>query len=137
MTAQVHEVLLLDGQPASIAGCPPIPRKHPRIVATDDNTPTSIDDWLLCSTACYRRYIGSWKLCDGRLYLTGLRGMWTLIGTEPLFAEWVSGKFRVPQGEIAEYVHLGFLTRFESELHILIKRGLVIDTRLHRYERKE
>ena len=137
MTAQVHEALLLDGKHASIAGCPPIPRNHPRIVASDETAPACVDEWLLRSTACYRRYIGSWKLCDGRLYLTGLRGKWTLIGTEPLFADWVSGKFRVPQGEVAEYVHLEFFTRFERELHIRIKRGLVIDMRLHEYKRKE
>jgi hypothetical protein len=35
MTAQIHEVLFIDGEKMSMASCPPLPMDHPRIVAED------------------------------------------------------------------------------------------------------
>jgi hypothetical protein len=35
MTAQIHEVLFIDGEKLSMAFCPPLPMDHPRIVAED------------------------------------------------------------------------------------------------------
>jgi len=55
-------------------------------------------------------------------------------------AEWFSGELRVPDGNLVEYVHMGYQSIFERELHIRIHRGTVVETRMvntaeeHRHE---
>jgi len=63
---------------------PPLPGSHPRIWASHDGR---------LSTACWRGYIATWEIKDGRLYLVELsdRHTYRLEGDEPLFAEWFSG----------------------------------------------
>lgn len=43
-------------------------------------------------------------------------------------ADWFSGVLRVPQGELLRYVHMGFGSVYERELHISIDKGLVVST---------
>jgi len=47
-----------------------------------------------------------------------------------VLAEWFSGELRVPEGRPIRYVHSGYQSIFERELHIGIQRGAVIETRL-------
>jgi hypothetical protein len=47
----------------------------------------------------------------------------------PVFAEWYSGVLRVPEGAPIVYVHFGYLSVFERELHIAIERGWVLESR--------
>ena len=77
------------------------------------------------SSACWRHYIGTWEIKDDRFYLKKLSGMYKINGREALFADWFSGTLRVPQGDILEYVHMGYGSVFEQETHIKIKDGLV------------
>ena len=81
------------------------------------------------STGCWRRYIGTWEIKDGRFYLVGLRGIYRLDG-EPIFADWFTGALRIPKGEMLQYVHMGFGSVYEQELHIRITKGIVVRTRL-------
>lgn len=81
------------------------------------------------STACWRQYIGTWEIRDEKFYLTKLTGTYTIEGTEPIFAEWFSGTLRVPEGELLKYVHMGFGSVYEEELHIEIKNGKVINSK--------
>jgi hypothetical protein len=87
-------------------------------------------------TSLRRGYVGDWSIEGGRLYLVGLEG--TLKdGREAsvetvfpgawgkAFAGWFSGTIRVPQGKVVEYVHLGFCSRYESDLLIEIVKGIV------------
>jgi hypothetical protein len=53
-----------------------------------------------------------------------------LRGKEPLLADWFSGILRVPKGEILQYVHMGFGSVFEEELHIKIAKGEVVASRI-------
>ena len=58
-----------------------------------------------------------------------LEGRFRLRDDEPILADWFSGVLRIPQGKIMKYVHMGFGSVFERELHIKIKKGLVVATR--------
>ena len=84
---------------------------------------------FMISTACWRGYVGSWEIKNDKFYLTGLSGEYQLIGEEPLLADWFTGVIRVPQGEMLRYVHMGFGSVYEEELHIKIVKGKVVKRR--------
>src|SRR5436190_4669637 len=101
-----------------MASAPPLPHPHPRIVLAD-LSPSEI----IHSTACWRRYVGSWEIKEQRLWLIGLTGAWKLEGHEPLWADWFSGVLRVPSGPLLEYVHQGFGSVYAEELLIKVEKG--------------
>lgn len=52
-----------------------------------------------------------------------------LFGTPPpVPADWVSGLLRIARGGVAEYVHMGFESRFEQERFLLVEAGRVVRT---------
>ena len=99
------------------------------------------------STALWRRYIGLWEIVDDRLYLTGLEG-WLEDGTkattamifpafpEKIFAQWYSGQLRIPQGEMLEYIHMGYGSTYERDLFLEVRCGVVIETSVRHNEVK-
>lgn len=123
MTAQVPERLVLDDCEVDMTACPPLPLGHPRCVKRAPDDPPV--PGIVHSTACWRHYIGTWRIDGDRLYLVGIEGDYRLIGDEPLFADWVSGDLIVPRGRMLEYVHMGFASRYESETVISVFKGLV------------
>lgn len=130
MTAQIHERLIFEGRETSMAFCPPLPERHPRIITPKpDESPSDASDQILSSTACWRGYLGTWEIRDGRFYLVGLRGAYRLVGEEPLLADWFTGTLRVPQGELLQYVHMGFGSVYEQEIHVKIEHGIVTASR--------
>ena len=131
MTAQVHERLILDGEETSMAFCPPLPDGHPRILEPQPGE--VIGDAagiLLATTACWRGYQGTWEIKDDRFYLVGLRGRLRLREGDPILADWFSGVLRVPKGELLQYIHMGFGSVHEQEVHIKIEKGMVVTTRV-------
>ncbi|MFA5138830.1 MAG: hypothetical protein WC728_06300 [Elusimicrobiota bacterium] len=120
MTAQFHEELVYEGRKTTLSCCPGLPKQHPRIVKTDSP--------IQC-TACWRGYIGSWEVKAGRFFLKRLKGGYRLKGRAPLFAEWFSGELRIPDGEMLQYVHMGFETVFERVTVARIEKGVVVETR--------
>lgn len=144
MTAQIPERLILDGEETSMTFCPSLPEGHPRVVAVDPDL-AALDDlskYLLYTTACWRQYQGTWELKDGHFYLIGLHGRLQLIGEEPLLADWFTGVIRIPRGNMLHYVHMGFGSVYEQELHIKIERGVVvkrslIDNRGRKFDERE
>jgi hypothetical protein len=150
MTAQFRENLILDGEPISMAFCPPLPPHHPRVVELTDEGIDALRkrtwensksagqevlcselDLILGSTACWRRYVGTWEVRDGQLFLTSIEGRFKLLGNEPLLADWFTGVLRVARGEMLAYVHMGFGSVYEEELHIHVERGRVTGTRVY------
>jgi hypothetical protein len=134
MTAQVHERLILDGKLTSMNCDPPLPRHHERIVARPEASMRE-NDVIMNSTSCWRRYVGTWELREGRLYLLAIDGRYQLTGMEPLPADWFNGVITVPIGETLEYVHMGFESVFAEELHIRIRNGVEIGRR--RYDNRK
>lgn len=131
MTAQIGERLILDGKPTSMAFCPTLPENHPRITEVSlEEARQDDENAILFSTACWRGYQGTWQIADGRFYLVGLRGRWRLSGDEPLLADWFSGVLRIPQGQMLHYVHMGYGSVYEQEIHIRIEKGAVVASRI-------
>lgn len=119
-TAQAHEKLIIDGEQTSMAYCPKLPEDDPRI----EHNPSGIM-W----TACWRGYVGTWEITGGKFYLKDLSGDLQLT-VGPLFTNWFTGVLRVPRGEKLHYVHMGFGSIYEEELHIKIYRGNVVRTKV-------
>lgn len=133
-TAQQSEVIFLDGEKLGLYACPLEQyewRKPPGF------TPIS--------TGNYRGYVGTWLIEDQRLYLTGIeaelcRTGWPrrcrptslqalfpkLIKQGRVEATWFSGTLRVLRGKLLTYVHMGFASVFEEEIHLEVEQGRVI-----------
>jgi hypothetical protein len=156
MTIQIHENLILDGQLIGMPCCPSLPFHHPRLVELTDEeiqvlwkrihtcnainrsagryiaTSTDKLGLILASTACYRRYLGTWEVRDGQLFLISIEGSFKLLGSQPLLADWFTGLLRVPRGPIVdENVRTDFGSVYRKELHILVERGRVTGTRAY------
>jgi len=107
--------------------CPPIPEDHSRIKTIGSEYDRNKNPIIL-STACWRRYVGMWEIRNQKLYLVGISGKYKLEATDPLFAEWFTGKLIIPRGEMLQYIHAGFASIYEEELHLGIDKGVVINT---------
>ena len=127
MTAQAHEIIIIDGEETSMAYCPEIPIGHPRVEPC--SIPKDAPN-IIGSTANWRQYIGTWKIEENKFYLAKIVGVFRVIGDEPIFAEWFTGVLRIPRGEMLEYVHMGFGSVYEEELHIKIEKGIVTKSRI-------
>ena len=123
MTAQAHEILIYKGKLTSMACCPMIPDNHPRIQKVPAEN-------FAFSTAYWRQYEGTWKIKYKRFYLVDIYGCYSLLGEEPLFADWFSGVLRIPSGEMARYIHEGFMSTYKQEVHIKVECGIVTKTRV-------
>lgn len=89
-------------------------------------------------TACWRGYVGTWEVIDGRLYLTQLKG-WLKSGEEAtletvfpgygerVFAHWFTDTVRLPQGKQLEYVHMGYGSTYERDLLLRFSKGELIE----------
>jgi len=69
-----------------------------------------------------------WEIRDGRFWLVSLRGRFRFDSDEPVLADWFTGVLRIPRGDMLAYVHMGFGSVYEEELHIAIERGVVTRT---------
>ncbi len=127
MTAQVPERLIYEGEELPLTFCPPLPEQDQRLQERNDDELKECDP-IVFSTACWRRYIATWEIKDGRFYLANVMGRYKLVSDTPLFAHWFSGVLRVPRGNLLQYVHMGFATVYEQELHIKIENGVVVET---------
>lgn len=122
MTAQIRDNIEYDGRKMGVS-CDISIRKHPRIRYVDNG---ERDTFLTGSTACWRGYIASWKIQDNQLFLTGLEGCLELIGEDPVPATWVSEKIRLTAGDVVKYVHMGYVSTFEHEIVLKVKKGRVV-----------
>ena len=163
MTAQIEELLILDGKKSGMAFCPLVPVSSGRegLLELSGSSPFSTDrvavtpeatfherietgEWPsdLLSTGCWRRYIGTWEIKDGRLYLNELVGCFHIVGEGPLFADWVTAVLRIREGKVLRSVHMGYASVFETELHIKVESGIVagkrrIDNTTKKFDRNE
>ncbi|MFP6899597.1 MAG: hypothetical protein VCA36_01555 [Opitutales bacterium] len=99
------------------------------------------------NTACWRGYVAEWKIDEGRLFLLKILGNVSYKGRgsdydifhdkvpatlSEIFglvsgrvpATWYSGELRVPVGEMIEYVHAGYGSRFPKYLLIPVVNGV-------------
>jgi len=93
MTAQVHEKLILNGKMTTMMSSPLVPADHEMLIKQRDfQIP---DTSITRSSACWRKYLGTWEVKDRRFYLVSIEGMFNLKeGSSPVFARWFSGEPR-------------------------------------------
>ncbi len=93
------------------------------------------------SSACWRGYIGTWKIINDRLYLVEFKGnssngmklqLKDLFSLNPnkVFAHWYSGEIRCPYGKILDYVHMGFASTYEKDFYLKFSKGILISKRI-------
>ncbi len=143
MTAQVHEKLILNGEETGMNFCPPI-IDSPEVIQElpyeefCEGCANGKIPGIVHSTACWRNYIGTWEIKEGKFYLKKLVGCIKMAKEDSILADWFSSVIRIPQGEELYYVHMGFGTLYERELHIKIEEGVVVDQRtIDNHERAE
>jgi hypothetical protein len=132
MTAQSMEKLIFNGKEVYMATEPLASylsklKKKPKLIFP--------------SSACWRGYYGTWEIKDAKLYLIELecytanmveRKYWQesmdfiFPNQKEVFADWFTGEIRIPQGDMLEYVHGGYLSTFESDLFLEFKNGQLI-----------
>lgn len=107
------------------------------------------------SSSCWRGYIATWELENGKLYLVKIErcgilqsaGVYTGLGcdqngsseifdfvkktfkSQKTYADWFTGKLIAPQGRIIEYIHMGYESVFEKEQYFEISKGNLVKTK--------
>ena len=99
------------------------------------------------NTACWRGYVAEWEIDGGRLFLLKVTGNISYKGRGSeydifrdkvpatlseifgpvngrVLATWYSGELRVPIGEMIEYVHAGYGSRFPKYLLVPVINGV-------------
>lgn len=125
MTTQISERLIYNGTETKLRFCPELPKNHPRIIETLDRE--------LCSSMCFRMYVGTWEVKDGKLYLINISGKYELDSDEPLFADWITGAIIFSRGEFLKFV--GRYQIHEEDVRLTIENGIlkhleIIDNRI-------
>lgn len=125
MTAQAGERLLYKGEETWMAAEPLNQFLHNR----------NDIKFVSPSTACWRGYYGKWEIKDRKLYLIELKAYlegyrevgldYLFPGQNTAFANWFSGKIRIPQGEMLDYVHMGYASLYERDLILVFENGLL------------
>lgn len=99
-------------------------------------------------TACWRGYVGTWLIENDRLYLVdisayledgseaNLQSLFPL-AKEKVFADWFTGTLRIPQGKILDYVHGGYLSTYEQDLFLEIKKGYLVNKSVKKNKKPE
>jgi hypothetical protein len=126
VTHQLYENLIYEGKDLSMISFPGFPEDHPRIIELTDKQIWAKGEARRESSNCWRGYIGSWEIKDGRLYLLKLDRNYELEGDEPLFAEWVSEELHIIVEPIFEGLKAG-LHGGEKIKKVKIKSGFVQD----------
>ena len=139
MTAQTPEKLTYNGEQYAMCTEP-----LGEFVAMGGKLP----EFVWPHTACWRGYIGEWEITEDRLYLVGLEGALT-DGTKAniesvfpgysdrVFAHWYSGTIRLPQGELLDYVHGGYLSTYERDLLLTFEKGVLVGTETRKNNRPD
>ena len=126
MTAQIGEILFFKGKEICMVSEP----LNQYLKNRNDIK------FISSSTACWRGYYGQWEIIDNKLYLIGLKAYiegyrevdldYLFPGQKQVFASWFNGEIRIPQGEILEYIHLGYASLYEKDLFLIFENGVLV-----------
>ena len=136
MTAQVSERLFYDRKAVSLRSTPLTPYLQQSGQA---------GIFQMTNTANWRGYVGTWEIVGDRLYLVALSGRMkdgspaSLLAVFPdasdrVFAQWYTGTLSIPDGELVQYVHVGFASRYDRDILLEVKDGVVVLRRLRSNE---
>ena len=104
---------------------PGFPEDHPRIIELTDKQIWAKGEPRRVSSNCWRGYIGSWEIKEGKLYLLKLDRDYELEGDEPLFADWVTAELHIIMDSDFPELRAG-LVGGEKIKRVVIKNGVVI-----------
>jgi hypothetical protein len=138
-TAQYPDYLIYKGDTIPILN-------NPLETFLKANNITTIPGIVGCnSTACWRGYKAFWIIQNDSLYLIRITScceskpeydgnLKKLFGDRyvngKVFASWENEKLISPQGRLIQYVHMGYGSIFERELHLTIADGQLKKTEL-------
>ena len=125
MTAQLHENMIYEGQEVSMFSFPGFPEDHPRIIELTDKQIWAKGEPRMVSSNCWRGYLGSWEIKEGKLYLLKLERDYELEGDEPLFADWVTAELHLIMDSDFPDLRTGLVGGEKIE-RVVIKNGVVI-----------
>lgn len=124
MTAQSGEKLIYNGEEISMATEPLNQYLKKRI------------KFIWHRTDCWRGYFGKWEVKNNKLYLIGLKAFieggtevdltYLFPGQNLVFANWFNGEIRIPQGEILDFVHMGYASLHDKDLILVFENGVLI-----------
>ena len=125
MTAQLHENMIYEGRELSMFSFPGFPEDHPRVIELTDKQIWAKGEPRRVSSNCWRGYIGSWEIKEGKLYLLKLDRDYELEGDEPLFADWVTAELHIIMDSDFPELRAGLVGGEKIE-RVIIKNGVVI-----------
>ena len=128
MTAQIREIIHFKGEKTVMATEP----LYPYLKSRKDIS------FNARSTGCIRGYLGVWEINDKRLFLVKLKGHinknykvvkldYIFPGEKEVFAVLFIGKIRISQGELLQYIHLGYQSIFEKDLILEFTEGILMN----------
>ncbi len=129
MTVQVKDSCTYFGCEYQMSVCLGFPVDGSRVKElTNSELAESDSSGLYSSTACWRNYVASWEVRDELLYLVQLEGKYRIVGGEPIVANWFTGEFELPQGELVGCdVEQGFQLKYEKVLILTFVAGVLVE----------
>lgn len=131
MTAQVQDLLLLDGRHEWMQSLP--------LQACLDERNIQLRDFCRSTSSSLRRgYQAVWEIVDKRLYLIGLLDCEgqpldpSIVFADrplPIAAEWFSGRLEIGQGDALGYFHMNWGHSHSTVLRLYLKHGQVVARR--------
>jgi len=101
------------------------------------------------SLACWRGYVGTWEIINGKLHLLRLERheikprdesfveqtvnlpLAPLLGKEgPVPADWFSGVLRVARGNVIVQVNAGYASVYEEDVFFIVEHGKIVSRRV-------
>jgi hypothetical protein len=137
MTAQFPDRIVFNGEELKLLGEPFTEWLETKFKGPFWRGVFGYNIFLTDNTACRRGYTATWKIEGGRLFLIEIRGELEATGKQAtlnyffpdagasVFADWFSGTLRVAGGDCVEYVHGGWLSKYEREIYLLVENGVV------------
>ena len=130
MTTQAGEILSYNGEKTTIATEP---------LKSYLETRSDIS-FIFESTALVRGYIGSWKIKNKKLFLVSLIGFiknkervdlnYLFPNKKEVFADWFSGKIRIPEGNLVKKINIGYASVFERDRMLKFNKGILISEKI-------
>ena len=133
MTVQIKEKIIINGEQHLMYSEP----LEPYLIGLKEKVKFDFE-----TTACWRGYVGTWKLVNDKLFLIDFLGnkydadsnVFKEVGLDYLFpdkeevhAHWFTGLVEIPDGEILVYGHTDYSTQYENNLFLHFNKGILVD----------
>lgn len=132
MTAQFRNLIFFDGETHSLSADPLASYLRSKDISIKSTC-----------TACWDGYLSEWEIIGTELYLTDINPCFTddegakivnmqnlFPGQDKVFASWFTGELLLQYGELLHYVHMGYSSVYEKHLFIIVRNGIVVDSRM-------